>query len=168
MGLPPVFTLAFNVALDAASAQALTNYSLSTGTPLIGVALSPDGTTVCLTAASNLVEGADYRLMAENLKTGTQSVAMTNTAVWSFTYHALIMADDFSADSLGAYDIVDEGTVAGPSAWSEGAGRMLQGGDIHGPDSSALDHRQGTFRGVEGAGSIELDELRRLGRVQEQ
>jgi len=145
IGLPPVFTLSFDVPLDPVSAQALTNYSLSDGTRLVAAQLSPDQTSVFLTAESNLVEGAAYELTASNLRNFTGDIAMTDAAVYSFTYHGLIMADDFSAGDLDAFTIVDEGIYEGPSSWMETDGRLVQTSNIFGPIASALDHRKGTF-----------------------
>ena len=146
LGVPPVFTsLTFNVPLDPVSALALANYSLSDGTPLVAVRLSPDLTRVSLTADSNLGEGRDYELAIGNLQTLDHGIAMTNPVVWPFTYRSLIMADDFSAENLNAYTIVDEGILEGPSSWVEDAGRLVQWSNIYGPIASALDHRRGTF-----------------------
>ena len=145
LGVPPVFTLTFNVPLDPVSALALENYSLSDGTPLVAARLSPDLTRVSLTADSNLGEGRDYELAIGNLQTLDHGIAMTNPVVWPFTYRSLIMVDDFSAGNLSAYTIVDEGTLEGPSSWVEDAGRLVQWSNIYGPIASALDHRRGTF-----------------------
>ena len=145
LGMPPVFTLTFDVPLDPNSAQALTNYSLSDGTRLVAAQLSADQTAVFLSAESNLVEGVGYELAANNLRGLASGIAMTNATYWPFTYHSLIMVDDFSAGNVAAYTIVDEGAFSGPSAWSEAGGRLVQWSNIFGPDSSALDHRKGTF-----------------------
>jgi hypothetical protein len=145
IGMPPVFTLNFGVPLDAASAQEITNYALSGGIRLSAAHLSPDGTSVVLAAESNPVEGLDYDLTASNLRNLAYGIPMANAAVSSFTYHALIMADDFSAGNLSAYTIVDEGTVQAPSSWVEQGGRLIQQSNIYGPSGTVVDHREGTF-----------------------
>ena len=145
VGIPPVFTVTFDLPLETTSAETLTNYTLSGGVPLVRAQLSSDQSSVLLTTTSNLVEGAAYTLTVNGIRNQARGVPMANSASQTFIYHALLMADDFSDGSLDVFTIVDEGTVDGPSSWAEQGRRLVQSANIHGPAGSAVDHRKGTF-----------------------
>ena len=55
------------------------------------------------------------------------------------------LSADFSVADLTGWTIVDEGTIAAPSAWSIGAGKLRQDSNIYGPDVNSTDNRKGTY-----------------------
>lgn len=64
-----------------------------------------------------------------------------------------LLKDDFNKGKqqqvedklMNNWEIMDEGTIDGPSKWSVVRGELVQSSNIYGPDVPAVDHRKGTY-----------------------
>jgi hypothetical protein len=145
-GVPPVFNVTFNEPVETVSAQTVTNYSIDNAVHLTSATLLSDGKTVALTTDSDFTPNTLYTLTVNHVKDCSRAANVMIMPVTStFTYVPVLLADGFTNNVLQGWTVVDEGTLAAPSRWLEGSGRLIQLSDIYGPNAYATDHRKGTY-----------------------
>jgi hypothetical protein len=146
MGMPPVIKVTFNEPVEAVSAQTVSNYSLDHDIQLTGATLSSNGRTVVLALGSDPVANGVYTLTVNHVKDCARvRNEMTTPATVTFTYHPILLADDFTDGILEGWTVVDDGNISAPSWWLEKSGRLMQLSNIYGPNGNAYDHRKGTY-----------------------
>ena len=146
MRAPPVFKVTFNEPVETVSAQTVTNYSIDNAVHLTSATLLSDGKTVALTTDSDFTPNTLYTLTVNHVKDCSRAAnAMVTPVANTFLYSPILLSDGFTNNVLQGWTVVDEGTLAAPSKWLEGAGRLIQLSDIYGPNANATDHRKGTY-----------------------
>jgi len=146
MGMPPIIKVTFNEPVETVSAQTITNYSIDNGIHLTSATLLSDGKTVALATDSDFTPNTLYTLTVNHVKDCSRAAnEMVVPVANTFMYSPILLSDDFTNGVLQGWMVVDEGTLAAPSKWLEGSGRLMQLSDIYGPNANATDHRKGTY-----------------------
>ena len=144
-GVPPTINVTFNEPVETVSAQTVTNYSIDNGIHLTSATLLSDGKTVALATDSDFTPNTLYTLTVNQVKDCSRAAnVMIVPVINTFLYSPILLADDFT-NGLQGWTVVDEGTIAAPSKWLEGSGRLMQLSKIYGSNGSATDHRKGTY-----------------------
>ncbi len=144
-GSPTNVVVVFSEPVERTSAESLAHYSLG-GIRLGGATLCPDGRTVVLTTLDPLTDGGTYTLAVTQVSDrAIPSNVLAPGAQAVFVHRRVFLAADFEGGNVAGWQVVDEGTLDGPSIWRAPAGRLDQSSAIHGPDDAATERRQGTY-----------------------